>query len=122
MPNPVTRQMTAVRAVVRDASMHPRSRTIAGGIMATIGVLVILIEIGLHVFSAITHTHYEMDHVALLSGAILGFIGFYLVDSRGATGAATVVVGSAGQLIRAVRGGRRSTDAPVVVAKTEDKP
>lgn len=120
MPNPVTRQITAVRTVVRN----PRSRSIAGGVMATIGVLVILIEIALHVFSAITHTRYEMDHVALLSGAILGFIGFYLIDSRGATGAATVVVGSAGQLIRAVRGGRRSTDTPVVVPTPpiEEKP
>jgi hypothetical protein len=90
--------------------------------MATIGMIVILIEIGLHVYSAITHTHYEMDHWALLIGTVIGFWGFAWSDTKTAEGAATVVVGSAGQIIRAVRGGRRSTDTPVVVpVKTEDK-
>jgi Tfp pilus assembly major pilin PilA len=119
MPNPITRTVTGVRVAVRQ----PRTRTIAGSVMAAIGVLVILTEIGLHVYSAITHTKYEMDHTALLSGAVVGFVGFYLIDSKSATATANIVVGSGAQIIRAVRGGRRSTDTPVVVpAQREDKP
>jgi uncharacterized membrane protein len=119
MPNPITRTVTGVRVAVRN----PRSRNIAGATMATIGVLVILVEVGLHIYAAITHVRYEMDHTALLSGAVVGFVGFYLVDSKSATATANIVVGSGAQIIRAVRGGRRSTDTPVVVpAQREDKP
>jgi hypothetical protein len=108
MPNPITRTVTGVRVAVRQ----PRTRTIAGSVMATIGVLVILTEIGLHVYSAVTHTKYEMDHTVLLAGALMGFWGFYWVDGKSATAAVAVL-----------RGGRRSTDTPVVVpAQREDKP
>jgi cytochrome c biogenesis protein CcdA len=108
---PVTRQITAVRTAVSVVARHPRSRTLAGAIMATIGVLVILSEVGLHIYSAITHTKYEIDHIVLLAGALLGFWGFYWIDGKSAAGAVAVI-----------RGGRRSTDAPVVIGKSEEKP
>jgi hypothetical protein len=113
MPNPITTTTTAVRAVVK----HPKSRTIAGGLMAILGLIVILSEIGLHLYSAITHTHYEMDHIVLMIGAVIGMWGCYLVDRKTAEGAVGFVAGSVGQI---VRGGRRSTDTPVVVTKPSD--
>ena len=78
-----------------------------------------IIEIALHVYSTITHTHYEMDHIVLLIGTVIGMAGAYIIDPKTASGTVGFVTGSVGQL---VRGGRRATDTPVVTSKPEDTP
>lgn len=78
-------------------------------VMAILGVLVILAEIGLHIAAAISPTFsYELNHVVLIAGAIIGFWGLFQVEPKGAKEIAGIIADVLPKF------GRRSTDAVAV--------
>lgn len=86
----------------------------AGRFLAALGVLIVLAELTLHFVGAISHYQYEINHVALLMGAVVGFVGFYIMDPKRTGDGAVVLVDSTVKVIGAVRGGRRKTDPQVI--------
>lgn len=120
MPNPVTRQVTAVRLAVRDASRHRWARTICGSVLAVLGLAVLLVE--LVRYWTLNHPIHAWP---VCIGCVIGFVGFFIVNPKEAKDGAQVVVDSTVRVIGVVRGGRRATDPKVVVAagtNSEDKP
>lgn len=83
----------------------PIKRPLAGKILAGIGVFVVLLDIGLRVVSWWTKRPYDVDHNIILPGVIMGFIGFYIIDSTKTKDATSVIT----DLLP--RFGRRKTDA-----------
>jgi hypothetical protein len=100
-------------------SQHPK----AGYTLATLGVLVVVAEIALHIYGYFSKNPYELNHAVLLFGVILGFVGFYIIDPRKAEDGGGFLVRSGVDIIKALpRFGRRSTDAVAIPdAKTEVK-
>lgn len=77
-------------------------RSIAGRVLAGIGVGVVLADVTMRVISWWTRRPYDLDHTITLTGTVLGFVGFWIVDSKKTTEAIQI----AGEL----RFGRRKTD------------
>ena len=88
-----------------------RLRAVWGSLLAAIGVGVLLVEL-------VRYWRYEhpIHPAPIVIGCIIGFVGFYLLDPKGAEDGGGFLVTSAVRIIGVVRGGRRSTDAPVVIA------
>jgi protein-S-isoprenylcysteine O-methyltransferase Ste14 len=114
MPGQTT---TAVRAVVISAARHRWAATISGVSLALLGVVVLLVELV---------RYWLADHpihaAPVCIGCLFSFTGFFVLNPTRAKEGASIVVDSTVRVIGVVRGGRRSTDRQVVVAKTEDKP
>jgi hypothetical protein len=87
-------------------------RGIAGKLMATVGILVVLGELSLHFISWYVGTDYELNHFVVVVGAVIGFVGFWTVDPK-QTRAGSLVLRD---LIP--RFGRRASDA-VSIPKAE---
>jgi protein-S-isoprenylcysteine O-methyltransferase Ste14 len=117
MASTVTRQVTAVRAAVTTATRHHWAPTIAGSALALLGVVVLLVEL---------LRYWMLGHVIhaapVCIGCLFSFAGFFILSPARAKEGAGVVVDSTVRIAGVIRGGRRSTDTPVVVpVKTEDK-
>lgn len=95
--------------------MAVRTKTIVGGFFAAIGTIVVLSEVAMHFVAEVSSIKYEMNHVVLLVGAILGFVGFFMLDRKGAEEGGGFLVNSATRIIGVIRTGRRSDDIAVVV-------
>lgn len=119
MPPTLARPITAVRAAVVVASRSRWASTISGGFFALLGVVTLLIELLRYWL-----TDHAIHAAPVCIGCLFGFVGFFLINPARAKEGAGVVVDSTVRVIGVVRGGRRSTDTPVVVAaqKAEDKP
>jgi uncharacterized membrane protein HdeD (DUF308 family) len=117
MPN-ITGTTTIVRAAVRDAARHRWASTISGALFALLGVVTLFVEL---------LRYWMADHpihaAPVCIGCLFGFTGFFMIAPSRAKEGAAIVVDSTVRVIGVVRGGRRSTDTPVVVQKTttEDK-
>lgn len=96
--------------------MTARAHSITGIIMAIIGVLILLVEIGLHIWAVFTHQEYDLNHWVLIVGMVFGFVGFYIQDPKKTSEGATVLVQNGVEILKnlPLRLGRRSTDAVVV--------
>jgi protein-S-isoprenylcysteine O-methyltransferase Ste14 len=116
MPGPTS---TIIRAVVRDATRHRWATTITGVTFALLGVVTLLIELLRYWL-----TDHAIHAAPVCIGCLFGFVGFFAISPTRAKEGAGIVVDSTVRVIGVVRGGRRSTDTPVVVARknTEDKP
>lgn len=57
-------------------------RSLAGKVMAGIGVAVLLSEVVLHIMSWYLRRDYELNHVVLVIGVLIGFAGFWTIDSK----------------------------------------
>jgi hypothetical protein len=93
----------------------------AGYFLAALGVLGVLFEIGLHVYGYFSGTPYELNHAVLIMLVMVGFVGFYLVNPKGAEGGADILTRSAVAVVVAIRSGRRATDQFAVVVPDEVK-
>jgi hypothetical protein len=60
--------------------------------------------------------HYDISGMVVAIGSGFGFVGFYMLDRSDAKDAGQFLVSSTVSVIGAIRGGRRATDPPVVVA------
>lgn len=90
------------------------ARGLAGKFMAVIGVMIVVAEIALHFISWYMERDYEMDHMVVIIGAVIGFVGFWTLDPKETREGAAVLR----DLIP--RFGRRSSDAVAVPeVKTE---
>jgi hypothetical protein len=72
----------------------------AAYIAATIGLLGLFFEIGLHAWTAYRHAVgipgdiYQLNQAAFIGSIIIGFIGLYYIDPKRAEGGATVLTRS----------------------------
>lgn len=100
--------------------MSPRwvtARGLAGKFMAVIGVLIVIAEIALHFISWYLERDYEMDHMVVIIGAVIGFVGFWTLDPKETKEGAAVLKDLWPSLPRF---GRRKSDAIAVPeVKTE---
>lgn len=85
---------------------------LAGKFLASIGLLVILGELALHFIAYLTDVKYELNEAVILIGALLGFVGFWIIDPKKTKDGATVI----GDFVP--RFGRRKTD-PVAIPLAE---
>lgn len=89
--------------------------TIAFGTLAVVAALVWLIAIVLHFVGFFTGHTYEFDADLLIISGILGFVGFYGLDSsRAKDGGAFIVTQGIRVLREMPKFGRRATDASAV--------
>lgn len=94
---------------------HP----VVGYILATVGVLFILVEAGLHTYGYFSNNKYEIDRWVLLIGAVIGFVGFWMINSTSTTNGLQVLSGAVIGIIRVVRTGKRDSDVAVVVEQVD---
>lgn len=103
--------------------MKATRRDIYGRIFASAGALIVLAEITLHFIAAYTgRESYELNHAVLLTGAVVGFIGFWMIGPKDAESAAGFIMDKGITFVKAVRGGRRSTDTPVITIPPVSSP
>lgn len=96
--------------------MGHKHRPWIGYLLAAIGVLGLLAEVGLRFLSFFTAGgDYELNSGVLLVSVIIGFVGFYIINPKGAEGGTSIITRTAVAVIGVIRGGRRATDPPVVV-------
>lgn len=79
---------------------HP----LAGKVLAGIGVGVVLLDVVLRTISWITSKPWTLDHTIIIVGAIIGFTGFWILNSQKTKEGVEV-------LTDIIRFGRRKTDA-----------
>lgn len=85
------------------------------GLLAALGVSVVLTEVVLHVLGSIEMIpKYEVNHTVLIIAVVCGFVGLYQMDPKGTREMVSVVTPFL------PRFGRRSTDA-VAVPEAETK-
>lgn len=91
-----------------------RRRAIGPALLATVGIVVMLTGIGLHWWRPDRHA--EVEWIPQLIGAAIAFAGFYGMDPKGAKDGGAFLVDAGTRIVGVIRpGGRRSTDAPVVM-------
>lgn len=95
--------------------MSAAHRPWVGYLLATIGLLGLLAEGGLHFFSFFVERDYELNHGVLVISMVIGFVGFYIIDPMKAEGGTGILTKTAVAVIGVVRSGRRATDPEVVV-------
>lgn len=99
---------------------HSRNWHVAFVVLASIGALVLLSEIALHIAGSFTGRTYEIDHGVVFLGMLFGFVGFYGLDSKRAIAGGAFIVDSSVKIMNAfpVKFGRRSTDAVAIPTGT----
>lgn len=100
--------------------MSDRSHSIASGIMASIGVLMLIAGAAVDAAGAITGKGWEIPHVVYYVATLIGFVGFYGRDNKRAKDGGEFVVTSVVRLIGAVRGRRASDTFPAVTDVTTE--
>lgn len=102
--------MNMVPKPVVDGIKHPLS----GKIMVGIGIATVLSEVILRIVSVSTGKQYELDHWVIAVGSVIGFAGFWSINSTKTKEAVEVVTGFVPKF------GRRATD-PVAIPDAETK-
>jgi hypothetical protein len=103
-------------------------RPYAGYFLATVGVIGLLLEITLHVWTSIRHVFgipgeiYELNHWVLIVMTALGFVGWYLIRPKSAEEGTDILTKRAVEIIIAIRSGRRGTDQFTAVIPPTVKP
>jgi hypothetical protein len=85
-----------------------------GYLLAAIGVGILLFQVGLYFFGALTHVEYQVYRPVSYIGTMVGFVGFYMINSKGALEGAAFIRDSVVAFISVVRTGKRSGDAIAV--------
>lgn len=85
-----------------------------GYLLASIGVAILLFQVGLYFFGALTHVEYQVYRPVSYIGTLLGFVGFYMINSKGALEGAMFIRESVVAFISVIRTGKRSGDAIAV--------
>lgn len=99
---------------------HSAHWHIAFVVLASVGALVLLTEVALHIAGSFTGRTYEIDHGVVFLGMLFGFVGFYGLDSKRAIAGGTFIIDSSVKIMNAfpVKFGRRSTDAVAIPTGT----
>lgn len=85
-----------------------------GYLLAAIGVAVLVFQIGLYFYGALTHVDYQVYRPVSYLGMVLGFVGFYMIQPKGALEGASFLRDTAVAIISVVRTGKRAGDAVAV--------
>lgn len=102
--------------------MTTHERQWGGIFLAAVGVISLLLEIALHIWTAVRHVLgipgdvYELNHAVLIIGIIVGFVGFYILKPKEAEGGADIITRSVVSIVGVIRTGRRTGDVIPVVA------
>lgn len=100
-----------------------KHRPWTGYLLAAIGVVVLLAEVGMHFYGYFHGIDYELNHPVLYVAMIIGFVGFYMINPKGAEGGSNILTRDITEIISVIRTGRRSTDSfAVVIPPTEVPP
>lgn len=90
-------------------------RAYSAALFILIGLAVFLAELGRHYARGI-----PIEGVPIFVGAVIAFVGFYMLDPRSSLSGGTFLVNSVVTIISTIRTGRRATDQTTVVTKVED--
>jgi hypothetical protein len=74
-----------------------------GYLLAAIGVSVLLAEIGLHFYGYFTGVDYKLNPPVLYVAMVIGFVGFYMINPKGAEGGTDILTRSVVAIISVVR-------------------
>jgi hypothetical protein len=85
-----------------------------GYLLASIGVIVLLCQIVLYFFGLLHHVDYFIYRPVSYLGIMLGFVGFYMINSKEAVGGATFLRDTVVAIISVVRTGKRAGDSVAV--------
>lgn len=102
--------------------MRIRSRTITGGVVAALGLLLAFVEFGLYFRAHYLGLEYRISPYVLLAATVLAFVGGFIVDSRKAEDAGTFLADTGLKFITLIRTGRRTSDVVAVVSDTPPAP
>jgi hypothetical protein len=96
------------------------ARCRVGTVLATLGVLILLVELGLYWLSPLlaSATH-SIRAAPVLIGCGLGFVGFYMLDHASALEGGRFLVQSAEGILAVVRGGAKRPGDVVLGPATE---
>jgi hypothetical protein len=86
-----------------------KHRPWTGYLLAAIGVLVLLFEVGLHFYGYFHHTEYELNHPVLYVAMVIGFVGFYMINPKGAEGGTDILTRTVVAVISVIRSGKATT-------------
>jgi hypothetical protein len=99
-----------------------KHRPWTGYLLAGIGVAVLLSEVSLHYYGYFHHTEYTLNHPVLYVGLVIGFVGFYMINPKGAESGTNILSRTVIGLIEVVRTGKRAEDVKVEVTATRETP
>jgi hypothetical protein len=85
-----------------------------GYLLAAIGVVVLLAQVALYFYSLFSHVEYALYRPVSYIGIMIGFVGFYMINSKEAVGGATFLRDTVVAIISVVRTGKRAGDAVAV--------
>lgn len=88
--------------------------------LVLLALLVVLSEIGLHVFFAANEKRYDISWVMLIIALIMGFTGMYVLNPARAKDGGRFIVDSSLRIISVVRNGRRKEDPLKVEIQNEE--
>jgi hypothetical protein len=91
-----------------------------GSIFVVFATLIILSEIGLHVWAALHNRQYNVSWLILLLGITIGFVGMFILNPGRAKDGGKFLVDSAVRVVQVVRLGRRAGDPMNVVVQDKD--
>lgn len=94
--------------------MTTEHRPWTGYLLAAIGVAVLLAQVALYFFSLFSRVEYTLYRPVSYIGIMIGFVGFYMINSKEAVGGATFLRDTVVAIISVVRTGKRAGDAVAV--------
>ena len=94
-----------------------------GRLLAVLGLLCVLTEFGAYeYYSLVLHQHHDISPWIAFGGAIIGFIGFYILSPKRAKDAAAFIIDKSTGVVIAIRTGKRRDDVVPVVPVTPAEP
>lgn len=93
----------------------PRAREAVGWPLFLVGLAIMLVEYGLHVWGHLRGAEYRIGLAPIGIGAVFTFIGWYWLSPKGAKDGGRFILDGFMGVISTIRNGRRATDAAVVV-------
>lgn len=85
-----------------------------GYLLAAIGVIVLICQISAYFYGLFHHVDYFVYRPVSYLGIMLGFVGFYMINSKEAVGGATFLRDTVVAIISVVRTGKRAGDSVAV--------
>lgn len=93
-----------------------------GYLLASIGVAVLLFEVSLHFYGYFQGTDYQLNHPVLYVAMVIGFVGFYMINPKGAEGGTDILSRTIIGVISVIRTGKRADELRVEVTQTAETP
>lgn len=89
-----------------------------GYLLAALGVAVLLFSLALHFYSYFGGAKYELNYPVIYVGMLIGFVGFYMINPKGAEGGTNILTRTVVAIISVVRSGKSAASATTTVEVT----